>query len=215
LQGIGEVIAVPDTAYINATVAISHETTGEALTECNKQMTELQAKLVELGIEKEHIATTSFAVLPVYKVVDDRQTSEVDHWLVSNSISVKIVELEQLGEVLTLAGTYGRVNGPNFANSQHKELENKCRRLAIKDAIAKAHLYCEAAECKLCGIVEISETQHYGAPMGRMAMTACCDTEGAGPAPVATGEQTVSLGVVVQFEITSHLAEKTTAEETD
>jgi hypothetical protein len=49
--------------------------------------------------------------------------------------------------------------------------------------------------------------------MGKMAMMACCDMEGAGPAPVAAGEQTVSLGVSVQFEIASHLAVKTTAEE--
>jgi hypothetical protein len=207
LHGVGEVAALPDTAYIYATVSASDENTGDALAECNSKMADLQAQLVEMGIDQQHIATTNFSVRPVYRVVDKRQTSEIEAWIVSNSIAVKVIELENLGILLTLAGGYGKVGGPHFSNSRYKDLQNECRTLAIKDAIAKAKLYCTAAECDLVGIVEINET-NYGRSYGgreNARMSACCDIEGAPPAPIEAGEQTISLSVALQFEIKNNL----------
>jgi len=188
LNGIGQVAAIPDVAVIHSTVSASEDNTSDALAKCNRQMADLHTQLLEIGILPERIATTNFTVRPIYA----NKRSIVEGWIVSNSIAIKVVELEKLGTVLTLVGGYGKVSGPFFSNSQHKELQNECRKLAIQDAIAKARLYCESASCNLIGIVEIDENQ-YIAP-------SYCDMDRE-LSPVEPGEQEISLTVRVEFEI--------------
>ena len=213
IQGVGKVSALPDVAHISVSIETRHRTVGESLKDNSTKVAALLAAIQGLKIEKNKIQTTGFQVRPVYKVVKDRQTDQVEFWSVTNSITVKVVDIGILGDLLGTSGQYGSVNGPWFSCSNREALEDSCRELAIKDAIRKAEIYCKAAGLKLKSIADVIEQQpYYGGPVRKMSLCAAPQDAGGAP-PIEAGEQDISINVNVQFVIEGTIKTSTTTAE--
>ena len=198
IQGVGRLSALPDVAHISISVETRNRTVGESLKDNAAKVSALLTAIQGLKIEKNKIKTTGFTVRPVYKVVKDRQTDQVEYWSVTNSIAVKVINIDILGDLLGTAGQSGSVNGPWFSCSNQEALEDSCRESAIKDAMRKAEIYCKAAGLKLKSIADVSEQQAYYGHSQKMAL---CATRDGGAPPIEAGEQDVSINVIVQFVI--------------
>jgi uncharacterized protein len=208
INGIGKKRAMPDIATIAATIRVTEDTTQKSLCNANEKMASLIQVLDNLAIHEKDRQTTQFYVKPKHRRGTEGELREIIGWTTCNALSITVRDIAKIGELLSATGQHGEVDGMHFSNSQADALLDEARQLAVKDAIRKAKLYCEAAGVTLKKIIEINEQQNYYASYGREAIVmAACNT-GNNSAPIETGEQTVSISVHTVFEITGDVATK-------
>lgn len=206
IEGRGEVRAVPDMAQINSGVTTQGATAREALDANTAAMADLIAALKDAGIETRDIQTSGFSVNPNYVYSDARDENgyilppKINGYQVSNSVSVTVRALEELGTILDKSVNVGAntINGVSFSVADPSELYNQARKAAFADARSKAELYAAAAGAKLGDLEAISESQNINNPM---PMYARAELASAAPVPVEAGEMTFEIGVNVQWEL--------------
>ncbi|MFD2646780.1 SIMPL domain-containing protein [Devosia albogilva] len=207
IAGRGEVQAAPDMAMITSGVTSQGATAREALDANTAAMTELLDELKAAGIEARDIQTTGFSVNPNYVYSDERDGNgyslppKINGYQVSNTVTVIVRDLEELGTILDRSVTVGAntVNGVTFSVADPSELLNEARKKAFADARAKAELYAETAGTTLGDLESIRESQNFDAPQP-YAMYARAEAASA-PVPVEAGELTFSITVDVEWDL--------------
>jgi uncharacterized protein YggE len=209
IEGRGEVMAAPDTALITSGVTTQAATARAALDANSAAMTELLQTLREAGIESRDIQTSGFSVNPNYVYTDARDESgytlppKIDGYVVTNTVTVRVRELEALGAVLDQAVTVGAntVNGISFSVADPATLLDDARRKAFADARRKATLYAEIAAVELGSVQRIEESQPFDGPQPYQMQTAMYDRAEAAAVPVEAGELTFPITVTVTWEL--------------
>lgn len=208
IEGRGEVRAAPDMATINSGVTTQGATAREALDANTGAMTELIAALKEAGIEARDIQTSGFSVNPNYVYSDARDDlgyslpPRINGYQVSNSVTVVVRDLEELGSILDRSVTVGAntVNGVSFSVADPAELLNEARRAAFADARAKAELYASVAGAELGDLESISERQDFNGPQP-YPMYARAEVQSAADVPVEAGEMSFAITVNVAWDL--------------
>jgi uncharacterized protein YggE len=207
INGLGEVSAAPDTAFITSGVTTQGATAREALDANTAAMTELIATLKESGIEPRDIQTSGFSVNPNYVYSDARDANgyqlppKINGYQVYNTVNVRVRELAKLGSVLDKAVTVGAntINGVSFSVADPSPLYDEARKLAFADARSKAELYATAAGEELGDLRNISESQGYTQPQPYM-MRAEAMSADAAAVPVEGGELSFQINVQVTWD---------------
>ncbi len=197
--GRGEVQGRPDTAIIQIGVETERPSAQEALAQNTTQAQAIQQKLKDLGIAEKDIQTSNFSIYPVYNE-DGRQ---VNGYRVSNSVTVKIRNLDQAGTLLDQVVQVGanQVYGINFSVDDPKALLDQARKAAMQDAMARAGTLAGAGNATVGDALVITENIGSMPPMP-MPMAARADmAQGGAPVPVQPGEQTFSIDVQVTFAL--------------
>lgn len=210
IEGRGEVRAAPDMATINSGVTTQGATAREALDANTTAMNELLATLKEAGIEARDIQTSGFSVNPNYIYSDARDSNgytlppKIDGYQVSNSVTVVVRELADLGSILDQSVTVGAntVNGVSFSVADPADLLNEARKAAFADAREKAELYAGVAGETLGDLESISERQDFGTPQP-YPMYARADVAQSAAVPVEAGELTFAVTVSVAWDLDS------------
>jgi len=205
IAGRGEVQAAPDMAVITSGVTSQGATAREALDANTAAMTELLDELKASGIEARDIQTTGFSVNPSYVYSDERDSNgyslppKVTGYQVSNTVTVVVRDLEDLGTILDRSVTVGAntVNGVTFSVADSTELYNEARQKAFADARAKAELYAETAGTTLGDLEAIRESQGFDGPQP-YAMYARAEAASSA-VPVEAGELTFTINVDVEW----------------
>ncbi|AVF04723.1 MULTISPECIES: SIMPL domain-containing protein [Devosia] len=208
IEGRGEVRAAPDMATINSGVTTQGATAREALDANTAAMSELIAALKEAGIEARDIQTSGFSVNPNYVYSDARDElgytmpPKINGYQVSNSVTVVVRDLEELGSILDRSVTVGAntVNGVSFSVADPSELLDEARKLAFADARDKAELYAGVADATLGDLEQISERQDFNAPQP-YPMYARAEMAGSAPVPVEAGEMSFAITVNVTWDL--------------
>mgnify|MGYP003122462630 FL=1 len=207
-EGRGEVAAAPDMAMVTSGVTTQGATAREALDANTAAMAELIAALKGSGIEDRDIQTSGFSVNPNYVYSDERDANgytlppKIEGYQVSNTVTVKVRQLEELGTILDQSVTVGAntVNGVSFSVADPSELLNRAREAAFADAEVKAELYAAAAGTTLDEIVSISEKQGFNEPQP-YPMYARAEMADSAKVPVEAGELSFAINVSVQWEL--------------
>ena len=208
IEGSGEVIAAPDTAFINSGVTTQGATAREALDANTAAMGKLIETLKAAGIEARDIQTSGFSVNPNYVYSDARDANgytlppKIVGYQVSNTLSVRVRDLPSLGAILDKAVTVGAntISGVSFSVADPSDLYDEARKQAFADARAKAELYAAAAGVELDDIRAISESQGYQPPQPYMIGAMAREAADAA-VPVEAGELTFSINVSVTWEL--------------
>ncbi|WP_421759341.1 SIMPL domain-containing protein [Devosia sp.] len=206
IAGQGQVTAAPDTAFVTSGVMTEGATAREALDANTAAMTSLMDTLKAAGIEARDIQTSGFTVAPNYVYSDTRDANgytlppKINGYQVSNTVSVRVRKLADLGAVLDKAVTVGAntINGISFAVEDPTKLYDEARKAAFADARRKAELYAEASGSDLGKIQSINEQQDLGQPQPYMMKTMAMDAASA-PVPVSAGELSYSINVNVTW----------------
>lgn len=207
IEGRGEVRAAPDMATVNSGVTTQGATAREALDANTAAMNELIAALKDAGIEARDIQTSGFSVNPNYVYSDARDElgyslpPRINGYQVSNSVTVQVRDLADLGSILDTSVTVGAntVNGVSFSVADPSDLLNQARRLAFADARTKAELYVDAARARLGDLESITERQDFSA--SPYPMYARADMAAAAPVPVEAGELSFAITVNVEWDL--------------
>ncbi|MBB94599.1 MAG: hypothetical protein CML68_08360 [Rhodobacteraceae bacterium] len=199
VSGQGSVSASPDMASITLGVTEEAPEAREAMQLASASVAAILARLEALGIADSDVQTRRLTVNPVWS---NRRGGEepprITGFVASNTLSVRIRDLPRLGEVLDQILSEGANNFSRlqFSLQDPDPLVNDARRDAVKDAMAKAALYAEAAGVTLGPLQSLTEQGGNPRPM-MMEMAAARDMS----VPIAKGEVTVQALVTMVFSI--------------
>jgi len=199
----------PDIAYITAGVTEERATASDAMAAQAAAMNGVFSALEKAGIAPKDMQTSGLSLYPRYDYLEVKQRDgsvrgeqKLAGYVASNNITARVRKLDTLGATIdSLVKAGGNTfSGVTFALDNDKELKNQARTQAMKEALAKAELYANAAGLKVARIVTISEGYEY-APQPVMMARAEMAMDAGAPTPVAAGEVGVTASVSVLFEL--------------
>ncbi len=207
VTGHGEVKAEPDIAWLTLGTQTRAKTAAEALAANTKAMRAVFDLLKsQFGVADKDMATSNFAITPVYEhypVYKNRPTPppKLVGYDVSNTLTVRVRDLEKLGAIIDAVVRAGanRIQGISFGFADHRKLLDEARKKAVQDAKARAKLYAEAVGFTLGPVVDVREGGVRPVPVRRMKFARAMAMEAAAPAPVARGEQSVTVDVTITW----------------
>ena len=200
-----KVSAAPDIAQLSFGVETGRQPTAKAaIALVTKNMTAILVAVKKAGVAEKDIATQSFWLNPVY---DYNNGTQVPRGFQANqSLSVKVRDLDIIGDVLTVATNAGanQAGSIGFAIDKPDDLKAQTRTMAIEKAQAKAVVLAKALGMSLGRLTAFNEDNNYGGPvpmyakgmgMGGGGMEA--DAAMAIPA----GEQDITSNVTLTYEL--------------
>lgn len=205
VTGKGEASAAPDIATINAGVQTRAATAVEAASSNQAAVAKVMAALADQGVAEKDIQTSDYSIWPEQRR-QGRGDDEVviDGFRVSNSVRVKVRDLDALGELLAAVTSAGAnsINGISFAVEDSAAIEARAREAAMTDARRRAEALAELAGVELGEVQQITMTAGGGyprpMPMARMEAMAM----DAAPAPsISPGESSKTVSVMVTYAI--------------
>ncbi len=215
VSGEGEVFAVPDTATFSVTVQEEAKEVKDAQTVATEKINDIIAYLKEQDIDEKDIKTTDYNVYPQYDYIQTAcsggycpgGTQKLRGFQVSQTLTIKVRDTEQAGELLSGVGTLGAssVSGLSFTIDDEDGLKAEAREMAIEDARVKASELSKDLNVRLVRVVGFSESD-YGYPVpfayGRGGADMAVAQEAKASAPdVPVGENKIVSSVSVTYEI--------------
>jgi uncharacterized protein len=202
VSGEGSVSVAPDYAQIRGGVVTKAKTAAEA-TEANaKLMASVIAALSNAGIARTDIQTAQFSLQPVYALPQPGSEQKMTGFSASNQLTVKIHQLDKVGDILDRLIAAGATDVGNVAllHSDLSKVLDQAREAAVADARRKAELYAHAAGLTLGAVAWITEASGYVPPMPMMRALAA-PAAAAMPTPIMSGEDTLRVQITVGFDV--------------
>jgi uncharacterized protein YggE len=197
VTGEANVSVAPDQAQIDGGVTSDAKTAREASDANNAAMGKVLLALKGAGIEAKDYQTSRLSLQPQY-APNRAGPSPITGYRASNRVTVRIRDVTKVANVIDVLVGAGAndIGGINFTVSQASKHLDEAREKAIADARRKAEIYARAAGVTLGEPISISEDSA-PVPLYRGKMAAPM----AAGAPVAQGEETLSVTVSVSWAI--------------
>ncbi|MFC5387557.1 SIMPL domain-containing protein [Aquamicrobium segne] len=205
VTGEGETSIAPDMAILSLSVTREAKTAREALDANNDAMAAVITAMKAASIEDRDLQTAGIQISPRYNYetrADGTQKAELVAYQVTNTLSVRIREIDKAGELLDKAVTLGVNEGGGivFTNSDPQTALTEARKKAVANALSKARTLAEAAGASVGKVLEISEQSGTPQPI-RMAARSFDAMPQAAAVPVQAGENSYRVQVNVTFEL--------------
>ena len=205
--GSGRVVVTPDLALLSLGVEARAATVQQARNDAAGAMTQIMAVLTDSGIKDEDIRTQHFNIQPEYVWNDFEKRQEITGYRVTNTVSVKVRDLEGVGvlidQVADAGGDLVRINSISFTIKHPEQFASQAREAAVMDAMAKARQFADLTGVTLGKLVYIAESGGSvpvvrGFSDTRMEMAPAA---AAPPTPISLGEMDVTVVVQAVFSI--------------
>ena len=226
VEGMGEVVAVPDTATFTVTVQDTAADVATAQTKATTQGNAIVTYLQGQGVDSTDIQTTDYEIQPQYAysqaacpptpVASDGGTPDIavycppgrqtlTGYQVSETLTVKVTDTSKAGTILAGVGSQGAssVSGLSFTVSDQDALQEQAQQKAIAEAQGKAQALAKSLGVQLVGVVGFSENNGtQGVYPMAFATNASAGGAMAAPAPqIQTGQNTITDDVTLTYEI--------------
>jgi uncharacterized protein YggE len=212
VTGTGEVFAVPDVAAFSFVITEEGKDTTEAQKKHTAKNNAVMKYLKDSDVLEKDIKTESYTMNPKYentqivciKYPCTQPNPKIVGYEVTESISVKVKDIDNAGKIVTGLGAIGisNVYGPTLTIENDDVLKAKARALAIADAKAKMDVLAKDLGVKVKGITSFSENEGPVSPM--YAMSSKMGMGGASDMAVpeiAKGENKISVMVYITYRI--------------
>ena len=212
VTGQGETFAVPDIGAFTFSVIEEGSSVAEAQKKATTKNNEALKYIKSMGVEDKDIKTESYNAYPKYEypqIVCVRYPcppakETLSGYEVSQTISVKVRNVDKAGDILSGVGEFGvsNISGLTFTIDNEDALKTEARSKAIADAKDKASVLVKDLGVRLGRVVSFSEDSG-GYPYPIYTMEAKGMGMGGGePAPdIATGENKITINVTVTYRI--------------
>jgi len=196
VTGEATVQVAPDQAQIDGGVANDARTAREASDANNAAMGKVLLALKGAGIDEKDFQTSRLSLQPQY-APNRSGPSPIVGYRAANRVTIRVRDVSKVANIIDVLVGAGAndIGGINFMVSQASKLLDEAREQAISDARRKAQIYARAAGVTLGEPLAISE-QSSPSPIfrGKVATGMVAAT-----APVAQGEETLSVAVNVSW----------------
>ena len=202
VSGTGTVNLKADTVTFSVSVTEVEKTTALAQRAANEKVARVLTVIRNFGIPEDCISTANLYFSTSYKWDDGEQIKVGEQ--VSQTINVKMTDLDNFGKLVDLLGTINGIslNNVNFVASDYSEAATKARQLAFQNARDKALVYAMTGNMGLGNPVSIndgydsySNARMYVADAKMASMEMATGTE------TPTGLLSVTINVNVVFEL--------------
>jgi hypothetical protein len=202
VTGTGTVYIQPDIARVNIGVETESTDASEALAENTANANAIRQVLVEKGVADGDIQTSNFSI---YQTVDyyDREDSETQKtFIVQNTVSVIVRDLDNLGEVLAAVVDQGAntIYGVSFDIEDSETAYTEARDMAIQDAQSQAEAIAEAAGVRLGEISSLSIYDSGSPARTEMEEADMVAGIGGSPPPISSGTLTIQVSVYITYD---------------
>ena len=203
--GEGQARVQHDLAIITTGVVSQAGQAKDALAENSKAMGEVIAAAKQAGIDAKDLETTRVSVQLQYSYPPSgsREPRKIVGYEASNTLSIRVRELDQLGPLLDRLVGVGanQIRNVELAVAEPGPTRDLARATAMKDAVRKAGIYAEAAGVKIVRVISIAEGQQNGPrpPMPRTLAMGAAETRAM--VPIEAGEQEFRSRITAIFEI--------------
>ncbi|HVW71886.1 MAG TPA: SIMPL domain-containing protein [Candidatus Paceibacterota bacterium] len=214
VTGQGQASVAPDIATITYTVTETGATVSEAQDTATTKSNAALSAVTGLGIDEKDIRTESYNVNPQYEETPCGGVNACPKYLppanqrivgyeVSETIAVKVRDLDKTGDVLQALGGLGVQNiyGPDLGLDNPNAGQDAARADAINNAKQEAATLAKQLGVSLVRIVSFNDNQGGVAyPMMYKAADSM-SAQGAGAPSVPTGENQYNDSVTITYEI--------------
>lgn len=199
--GEGKVEAVPDTAYIDAGVAVTNgANVNEVQSSLDKTNNAILQALEKLGLKKQDVATSNYSINPAYSY--ENNADRITGYSGNVTITIKTRDTQLVSRILdtvTKAGA-NQVQGVRFEIDQPDKLREEARNKAIQKAKDQAQRLAKTLGIRLGRIVNVVESPGGGGPIPLQKSFAAEGAGLGGAAQVEPGTQSVTSTVTLFFE---------------
>lgn len=203
VSGNGKVTVTPDTANLSLGVQVEASSLSEANQLAANAMTAVIEALKDNGVAEKDITTSGFNIYPVYEYDKETSRNYIRGYQVSNSIGLKVRQIENTGAVIDAAVSAGgdavRVNNIYFSIDDLIGAQDDARELALLDAKAKAEQIARVTGVSLGNVSYVAETSSGGARVEAPGMVN--DGKEGSVTPILPGETDVVVTVQVIYSI--------------
>jgi len=203
VAGYGKVNGSNDIAVTTLGYSNTDKDVAKAQADNKKVMDQIFAELKKMSIADKDLQS-SYSIYPDYNYTQDKGQQLIGY-RVSNSLSIKIRDLNKISDVLSLAGKYGatEVSGLSFTIDEPENLKSQARDKALLDAKVKADHLANVLGLRLGSVITYNEYEgnndlyqpkvYMGAEMGGLG--------GGGPEAISGGSKDVTMNVNVTYEV--------------
>ena len=197
VTGEANVSVAPDLALVDGGVSSEAKTAREASDANNTAMGKVLQALKAAGIDQKDVQTSRLSLQP-QSAPNRTGPSAIVGYRASNRVTIRVRDVSKVANVIdTLVGAgANEIGGIHFMVSQASKWLDEARDKAVADARRKAEIYARAAGVTLGAPLSISE-EGTAPSMPYRKMSAGM----AASAPVAQGEETLSVTVTVSWAI--------------
>ncbi len=202
--GEGEVIGVPDIAKIQLGYSVEKKTVAAAQTDNTDKMNAVIKKMKDdFKVDEKDIKTINYSIYAQYDWNKGTQTFR--GYEVSQSLEVKLREMEKVSQILDTAGELGlnQIGSLTFEIDDEEALKQEARIKAIEAAKTKAEDLAKVAGVKLGRIISFSESSSQVAPVAYRSSYKLAEDAGTGGAApeIEAGSSEIKIIATVEYEI--------------
>jgi len=207
VTGTGKATVVPDLGVVNLAAQVTRPSVQDARDTAARAMDAMRGALKQQGVADKDVATSGFNIQPQYTYSPNGGTPTINGYLVSNNITVKVRNVDNVGKVLDAAVSAGgndvRVNGVQFTVDDIEKVSGDARRNAVANARAHAEVLAQAAGVGLGRARMIVEGGSGGIPPIAVAAPSAIGGKGGGDisTPVSPGETQVTVTVSIVYDL--------------
>lgn len=202
VEGTGKVLSKPDIGKVNLSVVSAAKTVAVAQKDNTEKMNKITSAMKDLGIKEEDLKTANYSVSPSYQYSNGR--SEIIGYEITQTLEVKIRDLEKVGDILGKAAAAGanQVGSLSFTFDDPEKLNAEARQKAITNAKEKAQDLAKSLGVSLGKVVSFGESSSSdrSVPMYANEMLGKGGASAAIP-DVQTGQNEVNISVSISYEI--------------
>lgn len=203
VNGNGEVFITPDVANISFSVDTNAKTASDAVKQ-NAESTNKVISALKSQIGKDDkLSTSNYNLSPIYEYNNQTKKSEFKGYRVTNTVTVKTYNLDNLGALIDSAAQAGsnNIQGLSFDTTKRNDYRREAMVMAVKDARATADTVADAAGVKITTIYQISPSYSYPSPVYRDFSRGKASFAEAAATPIEAGEISVKATVNMVFAI--------------
>jgi len=197
VQGTAIISLKPDMASLYLGVDAQATTATQAQSNASKAMAAVIAAVKKQGVADADVATQGINLNPTYDP-NINGTSHVNGYQASQSLSVKVRDLDKLGPVIDAGVAAGAtsVGGISFSLADPTAATDQARQMAVADAHKRAQSLATAAGVTLGAPISVTEESATQPPVYYAAGAAADKAIAATPVQVGTTDVTVTVDVV-------------------
>ena len=198
VTGAATVTAAPDQATLSLGVTTTGATAAEAMAANNDAASAVIARLIAAKVADRDMQTTGLSLNPNWVMNASGTAQDIQGYIASSSLTVRIADLDMAGPVLDAAIADGAntLNGLSFGLADPRPVEDEARKAAVADALARAQVLAMAAGETLGPIVSITEGGG-----GQQTMPMLYKAAADSGVPLAAGEVGVSAEVTIVWQL--------------
>jgi uncharacterized protein len=198
-SGHATVTRSPDRAVVTFTTETRAPKPAEAQRTNAAAMAQVQRAVLQAGVLAESVRTLGFNLREDVQWNAGKRVSQ--GYIVTNSIEVRVDDLDSLGGLLDRAVAAGAnsVGGVRFDLKDRAAAEREALRLAVADARARADAAASGAELRVVQVLRVEESsQRAGPPIPVMRMAAASADAAT---PVSPGEIEIEASVTLTASV--------------